>query len=342
MGNCLIDWIGIRGCDAPDVFSDVYINQLPGINLESIEKVADDEQVTYLGVWNDIQARGVKKFYNRVQTELSKKYLLKTLKSTFDLGTIIDTTQTTSPTDQYRGFVYEMKLKNQYRKSNFQVLSVQKLKIYLLSAGSVDFKIFDLDTGDVLWSKTSVLIQGWNTIQVNEVFASQRIFFGYDDANTITSPLLQINDSNADWLNSMLHSFYGFGCCDASLNGAVTTDKTQIGVSEVDYTTGSNTFGLSAVFSLGCTFDFLICNNKELLTTALWYLLGSEMMLEVLYSNRLNRYTTVDKEKAQSLFTYFEGEFEKELSIVLDGININPSDSCIECNQQIEIMTAIL
>jgi hypothetical protein len=61
--DCLKDYIGIKGCGAPappevpnplpegasatDYFSGLYINELPGVNLEVIEKIADEEQENY-------------------------------------------------------------------------------------------------------------------------------------------------------------------------------------------------------------------------------------------------------------------------------------------------------
>lgn len=341
--NCLKDWIGIYGCDAPEVFSNVYINQLPGVSLESFEGISNAEQQTYLDVWNDIQERACKKFFNRLQTELAKRYKLKSLKSTIDLGNIVTPSNTTAPTDQYRGFTYELKLKYQFRRSDFQALNVQKLKLYLINAGSVDLKIIDLDTAEVLWSKTITGTVGWNVIQVNERFNAQRLFFGYDDNNTITAPEFAINNTNSDWFNTSFGYFYGYNNANAILRGAVTLDKSQIGTqTEVTFAPGSNTYGLSAVFSLVCVFDFLICNNKELFTTALWYLLGAELDLEIQYSDRLNRLTTTDAEKAVKHEAYCMSEFNNELNIILDGIDISTIDACIECNTQVMQMDTIL
>ena len=134
--------------------------------------------------------------------------------------------------------------------------------------------------------------------------------------------------------------YYGYGCCNATLQGAVTTDATQIGVGEIDYTTGNNTFGLSGVFSLTCNYDFLICNNKDLLTSSLLYCLGAEAMIYRQASDRLNKFTTIDAEKAAKLQEYFSQEFENELRIVLDGVRLSTDDACIDCNTQIEILTA--
>lgn len=88
--DCLKGYIGISGCGAPaspavpnplpagktaeDYFSGLYINQLPGVNLEVIESIADDEQETYLGVWADVETRSLKKFALAVKAEMNKCY----------------------------------------------------------------------------------------------------------------------------------------------------------------------------------------------------------------------------------------------------------------------------
>ena len=60
--DCFLDYIGIKGCGAPVPDSGVYINDLPGVTLENIERIADAEQETFLGVWKDVQALGVRQF----------------------------------------------------------------------------------------------------------------------------------------------------------------------------------------------------------------------------------------------------------------------------------------
>jgi hypothetical protein len=99
---------------------------------------------------------------------------------------------------------------------------------------------------------------------------------------------------------------------------------------------------MSAVFSLLCSNDFLICNNKDLFTTPLLYLLGAECMIERQYSTRLNRFTTIDRDKAVDLEKYFMQEFENEIQVMLDGIDISTQDSCIECNRQIQVLEAVM
>lgn len=77
--TCFIDHIGLSYCE-PGVYnvpsSGIYLNSLPGISIESIDKIADSEQVTYLGVWDDVQTSAVAQFKLDVMNEMSKCYSL--------------------------------------------------------------------------------------------------------------------------------------------------------------------------------------------------------------------------------------------------------------------------
>lgn len=86
--------------------------------------------------------------------------------------------------------------------------------------------------------------------------------------------------------------------------------------------------------------ECLICENKSLLATALWYLCGAELMYERATSNRLNAYTTIDRQKAKEMRDEFMKLFHEELSVAVAGIDIHSSE-CIECVQPAEILGQI-
>lgn len=75
--QCLKNYIQIDGCAAPDYSynvngqpappSGLYINKDLPITLKSIDKVANEEQITFLGVWNEVQERALRKFRVRVK-----------------------------------------------------------------------------------------------------------------------------------------------------------------------------------------------------------------------------------------------------------------------------------
>lgn len=80
--------------------------------------------------------------------------------------------------------------------------------------------------------------------------------------------------------------------------------------------------------------DCIICENKTLLAVSLWYLMGAELMLEKTKSERINRFTTIDKKSYQELSDEFMGDFFTELSVAVAGINIDES-GCID-NEEVE------
>lgn len=71
--------------------------------------------------------------------------------------------------------------------------------------------------------------------------------------------------------------------------------------------------------------ECLILSNKEILATALWYLLGAEIMLERRASSRIN-VATIDRNKPKELRAYFEDQFAKELSTAVASIDIHGSE----------------
>lgn len=163
--ECFTGYIGILGCNSQEPGSGLYINSLPGITLEMVDGIADSEQITYLGVWNDVQKRSILRFRTLLMARINECY--------------------------------------------------------------------------------------------------------------------QINQRE--------------------------------------------------------TIECIACENKDLLATSLWYLLGSELMTERIFTNRVNRYTTIDEAEAERLCSYFDEEMERELKLAVQGIDVELSD-CLakekDCLQQ--------
>jgi len=92
--------------------------------------------------------------------------------------------------------------------------------------------------------------------------------------------------------------------------------------------------------------ECLIVSNKEVLATALWYLLGAEVMLERRSSSRIN-ISTIDRAKPKELREYFEDQFQKELKTAVAGIDVHssecfPEDDPPEPRQLISFETPVI
>jgi hypothetical protein len=85
--------------------------------------------------------------------------------------------------------------------------------------------------------------------------------------------------------------------------------------------------------------ECLVCEKKELFDVALWYLHGTELMIERTSTDEMNRYTTIDLEKAENLKVEFYREFEQALDDAVSSIQPNDGDclkGCLECNDSVK------
>lgn len=74
--DCYTDLVGIKGCG--DIPTGGWINTLPGISLEVIDNIADSEQVTYLGVWADVQKEASTQFKIDLIEKINECYNINT------------------------------------------------------------------------------------------------------------------------------------------------------------------------------------------------------------------------------------------------------------------------
>lgn len=74
--DCFIDLVGINICEGQEKPAGGYLNSLPGISLQSIDKIADSEQITFKGVWDDVQESALQQFRIDVLDEIKKCYQL--------------------------------------------------------------------------------------------------------------------------------------------------------------------------------------------------------------------------------------------------------------------------
>lgn len=303
--------------------SGIFIDSFPGISLKSIDSLADAEQSDYLGVWADVQANAERKFYIDLASELQKRYRLNRATSSIDLGREIDSTQTTAAGAQYRGVIFDLAddygTSNIYQPSALQSHYVQSIAIYSNGVhNNTGVRIVNVITAEVLFSTTKNLVAGWNTVDVNSAFSGQKIAV-LVDASAINSVTLTVNPA-LRWSSD----------CTSSIDGYYYT----IGQNPSSGTKTDNTYGVSVIYGVRCSYENLVCNNKDLFYLPFAYLCASELTVVRQFSERINRWTLNQKD-AEALRLHYEEEYKKILSQVCSGINLDLSDCCIECDGQI-------
>jgi len=337
--DCLNNYIGIKGCTDPDPESGLYINDLEGISLESVDKLANSEQLTYLGVWAEVQKRGLKKFSTKLTNYFRTKYRIKKLLDRYRFGRKVDTTEIApAALNIIRGISIKLNPSSDAEFSPFITLNLSNIQFFTQDAGDVEFQIFNSDTGEKLWEKTITLITGG----ANEIFASFTV-------PALTFPRELVLIYKADAINTpktTLGDNTGGGCgcgcsigncCSAELRGIEYNTATE----ETTYS-DENSFGFRGFVSLQCSYDGLVCASRDLFAVALWYFLGAEMMRERINSPRLNKYTTVNKAGAEKLLEDFTEVYENEMETAADAIDLDSENCCIECSAVIQYVETLL
>jgi hypothetical protein len=350
--ECLRDYIGVKSCAITTIPEGGYINNLPGVELQNIDQIANTEQVTYMGVWNEVQERALKRFKTDVIAEFGKRYRLMQVQQVVNLGRKIDVNSITPATGQWRGGTIELNYEtDKFVNSVLQDIFIQELPLWLPVSVNTTVKVFDLDLGIELFTTALAGVAGWNVVNVNKHFDARRIFFCYD-ATLINSVKFDTHDFFLDNF-SYWDNFYYYNIWDAFRSSSRMKGATSpLTANVTSVTSTDNTFGLSCIWSLRCSYNNVVCSNKEYFRGAWSFCLGSELMTERINSSRINRWTTVDKAKAVELRKYFEvkykggvydeTEYVGELTNAVCGIDLNKYDSCIQCDAPIRYMDSLL
>lgn len=85
--GCFNGYVGLRYCsfEAPEVFSDMFVNDVPGISLEFLDHIADEEQKTFLGVWANVNTTAEPKFIEQAYLIFKRCWKVKNRTCVSDL-----------------------------------------------------------------------------------------------------------------------------------------------------------------------------------------------------------------------------------------------------------------
>jgi hypothetical protein len=327
--DCLTGYIGLRGTGYDTPISGLYLNDLPSITLAAIDKSSNSDSKTFFETFERVEKRAIMRLVSDISTAFSQQYRLKTVAQSNDLGKIIGTA-TQAPAAELRGVSIEQRLASYYRQSSLSSVSIQTVSLYLTTTTTTAIKIYNEETNELLDTFPVNGVAGWNLIPINKRYDALRLFVCYDASN-VTTTEMRIQQSSVTAFSSMVSWLWGLSG-QALVRGAKSTN-----VNDARHLSYANDFhGLSMVFSLVCKWDNLICNNREAFAQALWYLMGAEMMVERLASDRFN-YITLDRDQANANMTHFIGQYNALLTNCIKGIELDTSDTCIICNAPVQI-----
>lgn len=314
--TCLTDYIGLRGCSSSIPPSGLYVNDLPGISLKQIVSLTNEEEKTYLELWDMIQRRAQNRFSLDVREQMGKAYKIKSINQAISVPGYSTGTGTIA-TDAEYGFTIEYDtMDTGYVPSPLSYIHVQKVQFYSEVNGTMNLTFRDIDSGEIVYQSPTFFSNiGLNTIEVNYTFNNVARLFG------------GLYMTNGSLYTSIKAPAITGECCGALSRGAWYDGSFH-------YT--QEVYGVCATYTIGCAWDGLICLNKNIFSRPYWYLLGIEVLTEVIYSTKLNQFTTVNLQKANELRTEYQVEYMKALTQVAEGMNLD-CDCCLECSGTVQL-----
>ena len=313
--NCLTDYIGLRGCSSTTPASGLYVNDLPGISLKAIVSLTNEEEKTYLELWDMIQRRAQSRFSLDVREQMQKSYKIKSINQGVNVDGYSAGTGT-FPTLATYGFTIEYEtMDTGYVPSPLSYIHIQQIKFYSEISGTYALDFINIDSNQTVQSISVTINPGVNIIEVNTTFTNvARLFVGIGldgglDYTSIKAPSVEI------------------GCCGAMVRGAWFDGSFHF---------TQDLYGFSPIFTVGCSWDGLICQNKNIFSRAFWYLTGIEVLTEILYSTKLNQFTTVNLQKANDLRAEYQVEYMKALDQICSGMTLD-CDCCLECSGSVQL-----
>jgi len=234
--NCLQDYIGLRGCSSTTPPSGLYVNDLPGISLKQIVSLTNEEEKTYLELWDVIQRRAQNRFSFDVREQMGKAYKIKSINQGISVPGYSTGTGTTTADAEY-GFTIEYDtMDTGYVPSPLSYIHVQKVDVYAEVSGTYYLTFRDIDSGAIVYSVSSNLSIGLNTVEVNYTFNNVARLFG------------GIALINGNSYTSIKAPAITGECCGALSRGAWYDGSFH-------YT--QEVYGLCATYTIGCSWDGL-------------------------------------------------------------------------------------
>ncbi len=338
--DCLTNYIGLNYCNAPEPESGFSINDLPGMSTELADKIADSETINYLGVWNKVQKRAIARFKNDIQLALYKWVKFnsviyqtrKLLKSTSNgLVPIV-------ANPNYTGSYLMLP------ESKYVEFRLDNIAVYSNHSVTTTLKVWDVNDGTILLTKSIDLVQGLNTVSIGELFPLKyrilELFIGVD--TTSFDSIQTLNDYyywyDSDWACASQNTFgYGalrgiFQLLPATYNPLLPMQLSNIIRTGIGH-------GVVIGGEIRCSIEQFVCDNRLLLSQSLLYLLGSEMLKEKKNSPRLNYFTASNLAQTEETYKEFEATYLKNLNIALNAIPLNGESLCFDCEESFMVAT---
>lgn len=336
----LTNYIGLKNCNLPTPESGDYINELPGMSTELVDKIANSEQINFAGVWADVQKNAFRRFkddtinlmYDYIKFNSIIYQTRRLIKS--QINQLIPVLRSAV----YAG-VYQMVPESKYAEYYLKGAWVYSSQIV-----TTTLKVWDVNDGTILYTSSVDLAIGLNYVDIKQIFNLKyrvlEMFIGVDVSNFDS---IQTMNDYYYWYDADMacaaQSAYGGGGQRGFFQFYPATYDTNTTLQYSNIIKTGIGRGITVDAEIRCSIDQFLYDNREFLKTALLYLLGAEMLLHKRNSPRLNFYTASNLEQTEEARLTFEGRYRSNLKRALDTIPLTGESMCFDCEETFKVAT---
>jgi hypothetical protein len=299
--------------------SGLYAVDLPGVVLNLFDDLTKEDQADWEECWASIYSRATRNFTKDVHARIAKDFHVD-LKLVTRESSKFRTSENTN--SGYAG----IKL-NYYLPKYARVRVNEVIVNAVVAVNNFSLVFYEEDTsGDLLLTKTVNLVQGKNTIQINQDFeVEDTLFVGYDaDSFRLYETI------NRYYANTPYFHFDDIACAFPCYGGSLSSSITQI--------LGGGVNVKSVIY---CSIEKFIFENIGLFDMSLLYRIGVELMKERITSAKFNRLTTLTTERAGELMTIYREEYEGHLDTIIKNMSMDEDPICFECKSAVSSKSLI-
>lgn len=304
--NCF-EKVGVKTCNTNVVYD---ITKLPGISLESLEKIRDKDTVSLTELVDNLIFRAI----NRVKIDLisGKKIQLANQDFSLCVGRLTDISEIVPASNGKGGVTIDI------IQSEYILLNLATLYFYTDDVYSVDFQVIDLYSNTVLHTFTLDTVAGENVYDLNfDIFASRhsrKIAVVYD-----------LSQANFYKTNAIAC----FDSCTCSCPVAVTCGCNNV-TGNLNLSKSNYTYGVGLQMKLQCSFEKFLCNNSNAVVDAIYYATALEYYDENLLNFNVNKFTRTREEETVNYQKVMQQKYDKAIYYATSALNFC-DNCCFEC-----------
>lgn len=328
--ECFDDIIGLRGsCDTPTSNSGLWIDDI-GIDLEELDSIINKGASDSVSFFEGKRDFAIKQIIALIHTHFSDKYKSNTVLDSKRIGFAKENQEAAAAAATLKGI--EIELCNQ---DSFVDIFVSSISLQANTNGAVNVLVYDLFQNKLLDTIAITAVSGQVvTVYPNKTYKSNRkeldLIFVYDATN----------------FSSVKTTITKGGCTSCGDGGSMTKLSSYLSARSIsvlsadakiesNLTAGTDTGGLSIVYSIQCNYDDWLCTISNAIALPILFKTGYEIM-DYAYHNskRLNSTTTIDWENLVRRRDEYNTRYQDAINTLLTNIKLPSDEKCFECRQK--------